>query len=373
MTAVADHRLGRRLHIVKGLHALHGTRGDPYALLLSRPGGHLRLYEDLLSGDPVRRSATGAWVAARHATVTRLAEHPDLVPVSGLPLACGAPPPSWETGPPWLGSPGTPPPEGDPALLAESAARACHRLLDSASAGFDMADLADRLAVEVYAETLAPPDATTGGLVRLCAAAAASLDSALSPQPFRATAAMFSALDELRGMGADPMYSVAWVRLTADLISHAVLALLDHRDEWLGLCADPGRAGAVTDEVLRFDPPVHAREMIALRDLQTDGAAIAAGDRVVLLAGAANRDPDVFPSPARFIPGAPGPRDPLPIGPPYGPLLPGVRASAEVVLRVLADRLPDLNRAGSARRWNNAPVTRRLSFLPVRTGQGSTP
>lgn len=369
MTTAIDHELGRRSSAVRGLYSLHAAHGDPYAALLDHPLSDEAVYRDLLALDPVMRSATGVWVAARHAPVLELLGHPDLTPVLDTPLVPGVWPESRE---PWPLSSSVPTePEGGPRRWGEYAEPACHRLLDSLGEEFDMVRLADRLAVEVCARTCAPPVAVDR-IAAHCAAAGAGLDSALCPQPLPVTTALAAAVRELRAAGTDPLFSSSGVRIASDLLSHAVGALLDHRDAWLGLVSEPGRAGEVVDEVLRFDPPVHAYQMTAVRDLAAGGVVVPSGERVVLLIGAANRDPDVHHSPLGFVPGnAVGPGPVLP-GFPYDLLIPYARAQAEAALRVLATRTPDLRRAGPAPRRRNAPVTRRLSCLPVSTGQRST-
>ena len=58
----------------------------------------------------------------------------------------------------------------------------------------------------------------------------------------------------------------------------------------------------LTEEVLRFDPPLHMFTRYALEDVEVFGHTFARGDEVALLLGAANRDPAVFAEPDRFDP-----------------------------------------------------------------------
>ena len=65
---------------------------------------------------------------------------------------------------------------------------------------------------------------------------------------------------------------VAGFETTVNLIGNAVLALLDHPDQWAALCADPeGLALAAVEETLRWDPPVQRTARVALETGGTRG------------------------------------------------------------------------------------------------------
>lgn len=59
----------------------------------------------------------------------------------------------------------------------------------------------------------------------------------------------------------------------------------------------PVPARAVVEEVLRLEPPVRLTSRTAREDLVLDGLELAAGSDVLVLLGAANRDPEVFVEP----------------------------------------------------------------------------
>jgi cytochrome P450 len=90
---------------------------------------------------------------------------------------------------------------------------------------------------------------------------------------------------------------VAGHETTVNLIANGVLALLRHPDQIDALCHDPETA---VDELLRFDSPVQLTQRIALDDLEVAGQPVRAGDELVLVLGAANRDPAVFAEPNRL-------------------------------------------------------------------------
>jgi len=54
------------------------------------------------------------------------------------------------------------------------------------------------------------------------------------------------------------------------------------------------------DEVLRYDPPVQNTRRIIAQDIMIDGHVLKAGDAVVLVLAAANRDPSLNPDPDMF-------------------------------------------------------------------------
>ena len=67
-----------------------------------------------------------------------------------------------------------------------------------------------------------------------------------------------------------------------------------------GTVAEPGLLPQVIEEVLRFRPPVQAAFRQAVRDVEVRGKTIPAGSLILLMIGAANRDPRQFPRPGRF-------------------------------------------------------------------------
>ena len=95
---------------------------------------------------------------------------------------------------------------------------------------------------------------------------------------------------------------VAGHETTVNLIANATLALLRHPDRWAALAADPGRAAAVIEETLRYDPPVQLIGRIAGEDMTIGGVRIPRGDNMLLLLAAAHRDPVAVERPDAFDP-----------------------------------------------------------------------
>lgn len=93
---------------------------------------------------------------------------------------------------------------------------------------------------------------------------------------------------------------VAGHETTVNLIGNGVLALLRSPDQFELLLRRPDLTANAVDELLRFDSPVQFDARYATTDLDLAGTKVRAGDGIILILGAANRDPAVFDAPARL-------------------------------------------------------------------------
>lgn len=88
---------------------------------------------------------------------------------------------------------------------------------------------------------------------------------------------------------------------TANIIGNGLYRLHRHREQWDRLVADPvGLAASTNEEVLRYESSLVAGYRTALVDAEISGHVVKAGQRVLTLVGAANRDGRKFPDPDRF-------------------------------------------------------------------------
>jgi len=152
---------------------------------------------------------------------------------------------------------------------------------------------------------------------------------------------------------------------TANLIGNGVLALLRQPDQLAELrCGNIAMDSAV-EELLRYDGPVQLTQRIALADVDLDGITIPAGELIVLLVGAANRDPEVFDEPDR-LDLAREPNHHLAFSSGIHACLGASLARMEtgIVLDQLLTRLPGLRLANQPR-WRDTFVLRGLQSLPV--------
>jgi len=87
---------------------------------------------------------------------------------------------------------------------------------------------------------------------------------------------------------------------TTSLLTNAVFRLIAEPGLWDRLRDDPSLVEVAVEESLRFDSPVLGLFRTTTRPLSVHGVAIPAGEKVMLLYGAANRDPRVFADPGTY-------------------------------------------------------------------------
>jgi len=156
---------------------------------------------------------------------------------------------------------------------------------------------------------------------------------------------------------------VAGHETTRSLIGAVVLALLRNPAELATVAANPSLAGQAVEEALRYDPPVQIIARFALDDTSVAGRTIAAGSFVLLLLGAASRDPAACAEPDRFCVRRETRRQ-LAFGHGIHYCLgaPLARVEATVAVRRLLPLLPQLKIAGEPR-WRPNTVLRGLEQL----------
>ena len=90
---------------------------------------------------------------------------------------------------------------------------------------------------------------------------------------------------------------VAGNETTRNLIGNGMLALLKSPAQLQRLRDHPELLDSAINELLRYDSPVQIDSRNAIDDVEIGGKRIAAGQRILAIVGAANRDPKVFPNP----------------------------------------------------------------------------
>ncbi|HJT02699.1 MAG TPA: cytochrome P450 [Pseudonocardiaceae bacterium] len=107
-------------------------------------------------------------------------------------------------------------------------------------------------------------------------------------------------------LSADELVSMVLMLLMTGIdtvgsgLSNVLLALSQHPDIWRQVVDDPRRCAAAYTEGLRLLPPLPMMGRIVEADIDLSGIIIPAGSTVLLMYGAANLDPAVFPRPLRF-------------------------------------------------------------------------
>lgn len=164
---------------------------------------------------------------------------------------------------------------------------------------------------------------------------------------------------------------IAGFETTAGLLGNALALLLAHPEVYDALAEDPALIPAFVDEVLRFDPPVQlVTRTPAGPGAQIAGRPVPPGNLVMVLIGAANRDPARYPDPDVFDPLGRTPAPGLPFGAgPHFCLGAGLaHLEAEVLVQALAAERTRLRAAGPATRPAGRIAIRSLRTLPVRAG-----
>jgi len=113
---------------------------------------------------------------------------------------------------------------------------------------------------------------------------------------------------EGRALGADTIVNLMITLLYGAIgpsafAANGALVLLDQdREARRRLIADPGLLGTATEELLRLISPVRSIGRVVARPEPRFGHDFGAGEQLLLVWGAANRDPVEFPEPDRFVP-----------------------------------------------------------------------
>jgi len=84
------------------------------------------------------------------------------------------------------------------------------------------------------------------------------------------------------------------------LVGNAVVLFDRHPDAWKRIVDDPDLAPSAVEEILRLLPPSQYQGRFSVEDREFEGGTIPAGFPVLLLTGAATRDPSVFERPDEF-------------------------------------------------------------------------
>jgi cytochrome P450 len=164
---------------------------------------------------------------------------------------------------------------------------------------------------------------------------------------------------------------IAGHETTVSLIGNGVLALLRNPGELERFRTRVVNADSALDELLRYDAPVQSTVRIALEPADVNGIPVKDGELVMLMLGAANRDPEMFPDPDRLDLARDSQRHlSFGLGIHFCLGAPLARLEAETALTRLMERSPGLALAGaradSDLRYKARFVLRGLEALPVR-------
>ena len=153
---------------------------------------------------------------------------------------------------------------------------------------------------------------------------------------------------------------------TTNLIGNGMLALLRHPDQLPALRDDPGLIPSAVEELLRFDSPVQTDFRGAAQDCEVNGFPVKQGQTIVLLLGAANRDPEEFDQPDR-LDVTRHPRSHVAFGRGIHHCLGAPLALMEgrITIEMLLERFASMRLPTDRRTFRNSVVLRGLESLPI--------
>lgn len=261
-----------------------------------------------------------------------------------------------------------------------------------------MAAVANRLPMMVVARLLGLPEHDVDKLIRLGYATTTLLDGVVSADQIEAAgkAAMelagyvmehFSQADDSSAPGLIgdlaaryaageleqmPALSImltlfsAAGESTASLLGSAAHILVSRRDIQEQVRAHPELLGAFIEETLRYESPFRGHYRHVVRDTTLAGVDVPADSRLLLMWGAANRDPQQFDTPNQFRLDRSGAKGHITFGKGahfcVGAAL--ARLEAQIVLRMLLNQTEWIQ-AADVGQWLPSILVRRLDHLKL--------
>jgi cytochrome P450 len=164
------------------------------------------------------------------------------------------------------------------------------------------------------------------------------------------------------------LLAAAGAETVTKLVGNGVMTFAEHPEQLARLQADPSLAPSAVEEVLRWRAPSQYQGRYALRDREWHGVTIPAGSPLLIVTGAANRDPRAYDDPDRFDVTRQGP-----LGITFGH---GIhycigahlaRLEGRIAFTELYRRWPDLSVDLDAVRWVHMSNVAGPSSVPVTT------
>ncbi|MDX1510707.1 MAG: cytochrome P450 [Nitriliruptorales bacterium] len=155
------------------------------------------------------------------------------------------------------------------------------------------------------------------------------------------------------------LLNVAGNETTRNAISHGLVAMMQHPEQWELLKSDPEQyAETAADEIIRWAHPVIQFRRTAMEDTEIGGTEIPKGSKVVIYYASANRDEEVFADPYVFDITR-SPNDHISFGGGGAHFCLGshlAKREVAIMFEQLATRMPDIALAGD-------PVRLRSNFI----------
>jgi pimeloyl-[acyl-carrier protein] synthase len=159
------------------------------------------------------------------------------------------------------------------------------------------------------------------------------------------------------------------IETTASLVGNGMLALLRNPEQLELLREDPLLMPAALEEMARYDSPIQGVLRVSTVDTEIGATMIPARSPVIVMLGAANRDPDQFPKPDNFdIRREPNDHLAFSSGIHYCAGAELARFTASTAITSVLERFPDLRMANEAPSYKSSPFARRLRSLRMIRG-----
>jgi cytochrome P450 len=107
-------------------------------------------------------------------------------------------------------------------------------------------------------------------------------------------------LDDLDVAYFTALLTAAGAETVTKLVGNGVMTFAEHPDQQAALIADPSLVASAVEEVLRWRAPSQYQGRFSVADREFHGVTIPAGNPVLIVTGAANRDPRAYQDPDRF-------------------------------------------------------------------------
>ncbi|MFC3451661.1 cytochrome P450 [Amycolatopsis speibonae] len=160
---------------------------------------------------------------------------------------------------------------------------------------------------------------------------------------------------------------VAGHETTVNLVGNGVLALLRHPDQLQLLRENPELMPGAVEEIARYDAPVQIVSRLLDEEVMLDDAVLPAGAKVMLLFGAANRDPARYSDPETLDVTRTGIKTLAFSGGPHYCLGAALgKMETAVVLTKLLRRYSKMELSGEELGWRSNVSFRGLERLPLR-------
>lgn len=159
----------------------------------------------------------------------------------------------------------------------------------------------------------------------------------------------------------------AGLETALNLIGNGLLALLRNPDQMALLGAQPELMPSAVEELLRYDGALHLVGRMATKDITIRDRRIAKGEKVLVMLGAANRDPNAYEDPHRLDIARNSDNRHLAFshGIHYCPGAEISRIMGELSFSTILRRMPDLRLGDSPLVWQPNLSFRGLQHLPL--------